>query len=96
MANREHIDGLRSLRVAAVAKRRNHVQSSIEIAAANNEPFASTSWFREIAVLQDQIEAIDRAIKDELQILNSTPREGDSGIITGSPEDHGFTVKPAK
>ncbi len=72
MATVEYVQNLEKLRSALVEKRRDAARNSIEIALANKDDRPSTSWANDIAKVQEQIEAIDRAIDDEQKLRGPT------------------------
>jgi hypothetical protein len=67
-----HIDDLQNLRDAHVAERRRLIRQAIETAEVNKSP-VGVNWGRDVMHLQEQIEAIDRAIEDERR-LKLNPR----------------------
>lgn len=71
----EHINHLQEIRKALVEKRRGAARTSVENAAANKEPLASTSWAAEIKLIQEQLKAIDEAVAEEKRSLTGSRLE---------------------
>ena len=61
----DYVGDLKAVRAAFVAERRRIARTAIETAAANKDEHASISIARDIKYLQEQIDAVDKAIEDE-------------------------------
>jgi len=72
--NKTELERLQDFRVILVARRRQAVQSVFELREANKETDSAYGYKAgpEFRAIQDQIEAVDRAIEDEARIESST------------------------
>lgn len=83
----DHLKRLREARAVLVRDRRETADSMIlsKTAAASIQ---APGFVR----LQETIDAIDRAIADEKQILSQIPREGDRPLLPGEKILDGYIV----
>jgi hypothetical protein len=65
MADNMHVEGLKALREALLAKRRKVGRTMLDLRRAETTDAYGIQWAAEVVQIQGQIEAIDRAISDE-------------------------------
>ena len=71
--SKEDLNLMREYRSALVGERRRLTRSAFELWQANNrtDATAGISWAADIRKIQEEIEAVDRAIQDEARLLDS-------------------------
>lgn len=65
----DYVGPLEQFRAVLVEERRRIVSTALELRAANGE--GGANWGADVQRLQEQIEAVDRAIKDEEKLRPS-------------------------